>query len=329
MGPRVALLSNPRSTGNRAILPRIRSFCAENEAVFHYEVECVDQIGEALRTIARVRPRILVINGGDGTVQATLTELYHGGHFESAPPPVAVLPNGKTNMIALDLGAAGDPLVALRRILALAEDDLSPHIVARELISLTDGQAGSRPVLGMFLGGAGLADSMLYCRNKVYPTGLPNGLCHAITFVAMVITLMFGIRAAFLPPRPGQMSVSLVRQGKLQGRFALLIVTTLQTLLLGTRPQGGAANDNGGALKMLLVDHRPLSLIRGLIAGMLGRLGKGPVAGVHVERDDEIHIEGARSSVILDGELFEARAGRAIVLKPTAPVPFLHLAAAA
>lgn len=145
----------------------------------------------------------------------------------------------------------------------------------------------------------------------------------------MVITLMFGIRAAFLPPRPGQMSVSLIRQGKLQGRFALLIVTTLQTLLLGTRPQAGGANDNKGALKMLLVDHRPLSLVRGLIAGMFGRLGKGPVNGVHVERDDEIHIEGVRSSVILDGELFEARAGGAIVLKPTAPVPFLHLAAAA
>ena len=28
----------------------------------------------------------------------------------------------------------------------------------------------------MFLGGAGLADIMLYCRDKIYPLGLPNGL---------------------------------------------------------------------------------------------------------------------------------------------------------
>ena len=27
----------------------------------------------------------------------------------------------------------------------------------------------------MFLGGAGLADTMLYCRDKIYPLGLPNG----------------------------------------------------------------------------------------------------------------------------------------------------------
>ena len=128
---RVALLSNPLSTGNAKLLPRIRAYCAGNPDVFHYEVEHVDQIGEGLRTIARVRPRILVVNGGDGTVQATLTELYHGGHFEGAPPPVAVLPNGKTNLIALDLGMAGDPLAALDRIVAIANEDVAPHTVVR------------------------------------------------------------------------------------------------------------------------------------------------------------------------------------------------------
>ena len=41
------------------------------------------------------------------------------------PPPVAVLPNGKTNLIALDLGAQGDPIVALEKLVALAQSDLS------------------------------------------------------------------------------------------------------------------------------------------------------------------------------------------------------------
>lgn len=327
---RVALLSNPRSTGNRALLPRVRSFCAANDDIFHYEVEDVEQIGEALRTIARVRPQILVINGGDGTVQATLTELYHGDHFGDSPPPVAVLPNGKTNLIALDLGAVGDPLEALERIMTLARrEDLAPHIVARELIALSDGGANSRPVLGMFLGGAGLADSMLFCRNKLYPTGLPNGLCHVLTAIAMIVTLLIGVHASFLPPRPGRTSISLHHKGKLQGRFALLIVTTLQKLLLGSSTANlMGANDNEGALQLVLVDHRPLSVVRALTAGIFGKLGRARVSGVQVARGDEIRIEGESSSVILDGELFEAQAGRPIVLKPTAPVPFLHLAAA-
>lgn len=64
----VALLSNPKSTGNRQSLPRVRSYCASNPDIFHYEVEHVEQIGRAFQTIARVDPVVIVINGGDGTM---------------------------------------------------------------------------------------------------------------------------------------------------------------------------------------------------------------------------------------------------------------------
>ena len=106
-------------------MPRIREFCAEHPDIFHYEVEHAHQIGEAMRTIAQVRPKVLVINGGDGTVQAALTELYNGGHFGAERPPVAVLPSGKTNLIALDLGARGDPIATLERLIELARGDLA------------------------------------------------------------------------------------------------------------------------------------------------------------------------------------------------------------
>ena len=132
----VALLSNPKSTGNRRLLPRIRSFCANNADIFHYEVESIEQIGRAMQTIARVQPAVIVINGGDGTVQTALTELYQGGYFDGAVPPVAVLPNGKTNLIALDLGIRGDPIKALERIVQIAKTGTKDHVVARELIAL-------------------------------------------------------------------------------------------------------------------------------------------------------------------------------------------------
>jgi diacylglycerol kinase family enzyme len=165
--PRIALLSNPRSTGNIADLPRIRGFCADHPDVFHYEVEHASQVGEALRTIARVHPKVLVINGGDGTVQAALTEIHNGGIFDGEAPPVAVLPSGKTNLIALDLGVRGDPIVALERLIEIAQGDLAPYVVPRELIALRGGSADDKPVVGMFLGGAGLAETMIYCRDKI------------------------------------------------------------------------------------------------------------------------------------------------------------------
>lgn len=320
----VALLSNPRSTGNLSMLPRMRSFCASHSDIFHYEVESVEQIGEALRTIARVNPKVLVVNGGDGTVQAALTELYLGNHFDGAPPPVAVLPNGKTNLIALDLGAVGDPIAALEKVMEIARNGIDDHVVVRELIALSDGADGTRPVLGMFLGGAGLADTILYCRNKIYPLGLPNGISHFLTAIAVLVTLILGIRTAFLPPAARPMKVSMMRQGQLQGRFSLLIVTTLHKLLLGSSTGNSASS---GSLQMMVVEQRPLPLLRALFAGIFGRIGRGQMDGVHIERGDEIKIEGERSSVILDGEIFQAEAGKPIILKTTAPVPFLRLAA--
>ena len=317
----VALLSNPHSTGNRAQLPRVRDYCARHPDIFHYEVEEIGQIPDAMRTIARVSPKVVVINGGDGSVQAALTELHCGRHFGESPPPVAVLPNGKTNLIALDLGAEGDPLAALERIVELAQSDLAPHIVRRELIALSEG-ADSRPVLGMFLGGAGLADSILYCRHKIYPLGLPNGISHLLTALAVIATVVLGIRAAFLPPRPSPVRVSLKKGGQFSGRFTLLIVTTLEKLLLGSKAEG-----QSGHLKLMAVEQGTSNLFRAVLASIRGRLGRNRLEGVHIEQGDEIEIEGERSQVILDGELFQARTGRPIVLRTTPPVPFLKLAA--
>jgi hypothetical protein len=322
--PRIALLSNPKSTGNLAQLPRIREFCAEHPDLFHYEVEHASQIGEAIRSIARIRPRVLVINGGDGTVQTTLTELHNGGQFGDQVPPVAVLPSGKTNLIALDLGARGDPVEALERLLHLARtDDLQRFTVARELIALRRG-GDDRPVIGMFLGGAGLADTMLYCRDKIYPLGLPNGIAHGLTAIALMMKLLLRIKASFLPPDAQPLSVSLRDEGhRLTGRFSVLAVTTLEKLLLssnmGTRREG--------VMKLLAIEERPSSMVRGLFAGIFGRLGRDKLRGVHFEETDEINIEGDDSSVILDGETFRAQRGFPINLTPAQPLSFVKLAA--
>lgn len=317
----VALLSNPTSTGNRDLLPRIRNFCAQNADIFHYEAESVARTGEALAAIAQVQPRVLVINGGDGTVQAALTALHTTTHFGDNMPPVAVLPNGKTNLIALDLGAVGDPVDALERILEIARTGVADHLVERELISLTEGEQGNRAVMGMFLGGAGLADTILYCREKIYPMHLPNGVSHVIAGLAVFFSLFTGISGRFLPPKPSPVSVSLSRDGQINAKFAFLIVTTLERLVLGasTGPQSG--------MKLLAVERSGWSLLRTLISSIRGRLGEDEIKGLHIHNGDTIRIESDSTSVILDGEEFHARTGRPILLRATAPMNFLRLAA--
>lgn len=321
--PRIALLSNPRSTGNIAQLPRIREYCADHPDIFHYEVEQSHQIGEAMRTIAQVRPKVLAINGGDGTVQAALTELYNGGHFGAERPPVAVLPSGKTNLIALDLGAKGDPVATLERLIELARGDLTSSVVARELIALQCGADDERPVIGMFLGGAGLADVMLYCRNKIYPLGLPNGLAHALTGIALFLKMLFGVKSRHFPPDPTPLAVSIHQKQAITGRFSLMAVTTLEKLLLS----GELGGEQRGTLKLIAVEERLGAVFRAFVAALSGRLGRSHVRGVHFEETDEITIEGESSNLILDGETFSAETGRPIRLRPAAPLSFVKLAA--
>lgn len=323
--PRIALLSNPKSTGNLAQLPRIREYCADHPDLFHYEVEEASQIGEAMKIIARVRPKVLAINGGDGTVQAALTELYNGGHFGESPPPVAVLPSGKTNLIALDLGAKGDPIATLERLIELARtDDLAPYTVARELIALRRPGTEDRPVIGMFLGGAGLAETMLYCREKIYPLGLPNSVAHAITALAAMAKQVLRIKASFLPPDSKPLSVSLSSQDdRLSGRFSVLAVTTLEKLLLSTN----FGTHREGTLKLLAIEAQADSVIGAVFARILGKLGRAAVRGVHFQEAHEITIEGESSNLILDGETFCAEPGSPIHLRPAQPLSFVKLAA--
>ncbi len=321
----VALISNPNSTGNKSMLPEVRSFCASNDHVFHYEVDHVEQIADALRTIARVRPKVIVVNGGDGTVQAALTELYQGNHFPEGPPPVAVLPNGKTNLIALDLGAQGNPLEALEKIIEIAQSDMSRHLVARELIALSDGRPDGREVLGMFLGGAGLSEFILYCRHKIYPLGLPNALSHVLTMLAALLSVLFGLKAAFLPARPQPLRISMIQEGQLQGSFAVLIVTTLEKLLLMGSSDHNAATS--GKMRFLAIDSAPRTVLRFLWAVYRGKLGAEQGKGIHMERGQLIRIEGDNNNVLLDGELFRSEAGGSITLRSTEPVNFLRLAA--
>jgi hypothetical protein len=178
-------------------------------------------------------------------------------------------------------------------------------------------------VIGMFLGGAYLAETILYCRDKIYPLGLPNGVSHLIAAIVAIISVFFGLTANFLPRRSEAIRISLIRDGELKGRFSVLIVTTLEKLLLG----GRVRSQGDGRLKMMAVDHKPWVLLRMVMASLMGRLGKSRMEGIHISNGDMIRIDGGRSNVILDGEVFEADNERPIVLRSTPPVPFLKLAA--
>jgi hypothetical protein len=140
----------------------------------------------------------------------------------------------------------------------------------------------------------------------------------------VIFSTFVGVKASFLPERSKPVSISFIRNGELQGTFAVLIVTTLEKLLLG----GQAGNSKQrGLMKFLAVDQAPMAMLKMMAASLRGKLGQTAMTGVHFQQGDVIRIDSEQSSVVLDGEVFEAYLGNPIVLRSTPPVPFLKLAA--
>jgi hypothetical protein len=315
----IALLSNPAASANRARLPAITAWAALQPDIHHETVASIDGIAAALLRAEAIRPTMLVLNGGDGTARAVLSALYNGGHFAGHPPPVAILPGGKTNLIAGDLGASGDPLAVLQRLVAMARGERLHRIVPRALLALLHSDGDDAPTVGMFVGGGALAETILMCRRKLYPLGLPNGLAHALAAIAAVIAVLAGGWRGWHPARR---ALRITRPGHApeQARLLVLLATTLERMLFGVR------FGQPGGLKLVMVDSARRSMLGAARAMLVRRFGQQPVAGITAAATSEIRIEGPGSALIVDGETYRLPEHGAVIVRATRPFAFVSLA---
>ena len=107
---RIGLLNNLRAGASGERVSRILSFLKAHPDVVTVETDSAHAGPEALLELARHEVELLVINGGDGTVQHALTEILEHGGFDGRVPMVAPLRGGRTNMTGLDIGSQRDPV---------------------------------------------------------------------------------------------------------------------------------------------------------------------------------------------------------------------------
>jgi hypothetical protein len=86
--------------------------------------------------------------------------------------------------------------------------------------------------------------------------------------------VLIGVTASFLPPRPSRVKISVLKRGELQGRFALLMVTTLQRLLLEPTCRGPKAGGSARCSSSSSSAARWALHPRALVAAIRGRLGR-------------------------------------------------------
>ena len=225
---------------------------------------------------------LLVLAGGDGTLQRTLTEALEQTPA-NALPPIAVLPAGRTNMSALDINR--------HRRFEQCADALQPMLkgalppaTARPLVQVD--QADSRQ-FGWFFGLGAVCFGVAHWGHDRPGSQLGTTLR----------TAWFSAKEYLAPSKHQEVRWN----GETREVFAM-IATSLNRLLFGSRPYWG----NGEGLHNTWVFaeargrvRRSLRLLRG--DASLGRL-PGYLSGNRTQL--ELELDGPYT---IDGELFDNR----------------------
>ncbi len=225
---RIGVLRNPRSHGNQGAdaQPPKGVHWAEPDRVHDHAMHLADFASKGVD--------LLVIAGGDGTVRDVLSALP--SVYVDNPPIIAVLPAGKTNILALDLGAP--PNWSLEDILALAGAP-EPALKSRFPLEATWADGRHAPVRGFFFGMGGFVRATEMAQT-VHRSGAFHNLAVAVTVAGAVAGALFG------GPR-GQwrrgvdLSIAVDDEAPRVGPRFLTMATTLKRLPLGLGPFGRRA----------------------------------------------------------------------------------------
>lgn len=266
--------------------------------------------GELAATLTEFAARgidLLVIDGGDGTVRDVLTAAAEA--FGGEIPQVAILPNGKTNALAHDLGVPGD--WTLEQAMAAAETGglrrRAPIVIDREMPTL--------PPLHGFLVGAGGFVRATELAQRTHKVGAFHNLAVALVVVWSVLKTLFGGRNSGW--RKGD-PMRIVADGETltDGQTFFVFGSTLERFPLGLRPLGPVR----AGLKLLVAP----SNVRWLAAALLPILGGArggwlERAGYRL-RDIDRAAAQITGGFILDGDFYEdAR----VTIRQGAPVAFV------
>jgi hypothetical protein len=294
-------MSNPLSGGNtRGRLNAIRCFLQAYPDVPHREVRTAEEVRATLDEFARRDLNLVVVNSGDGTVQAALTALFTRSSFRSLPL-LALLCGGTTNMTHQDLGLRGPRISALQRLMNWAYHGEGEAVIRRRTILKVQSPSRPHPLYGLFFGAACIFKGIQFFHCKVHRMGLSGDPAHLLILARFLWALARRDDALVAPVAAG-IRVDRSRMGSKD--YLLLLVTTLERLILGLRPFW---NRSRGPLQLTAVAARPRSLFRALPALIHGRGNSHAIAdnGYLSCGAGEIQLE-LNGGFAIDGELFAA-----------------------
>jgi diacylglycerol kinase (ATP) len=300
---RVGVVRNPRSHANQG-----RVHAPTPEGVRVVEPATREALKEELARFADEKIDLLVIDGGDGTVRDVLG--LTPSTFGDDMPMLAVLPSGKTNVLAIDLGAPRD--WRLEEALAAAASP-EPRIKIRAPLEVRF--ADDRPPLRGFFFGLGALVRATALSKRVNRMGVFQSLSVAVTLAGATVGALFG--GARDQWRQGvEVKVAMDGEAQPPGERFVLLATALKRLPFNLKPFGPPRE----GLKVLDVDAPPQRLLRMVPRVLSGKTRPILEARGYRRRDPAALYASGQFDFVLDGEVFE---GGKIALALGAPLRFV------
>ncbi len=294
----IGVLLNPRSGRARRQLQRLHQQLAALPDTRVLEASKPADIARGLPELLAARPALLVMIGGDGTLQALLTALLHQ---EQHIPPILVVSAGTTNMSARALGTRLHPHQALLALARWKNGGTPPRECLNPVLQVTDVQNGTSH-FGLFFGTGAISSGVRYFHNQVKPRGVRGALGPALAFARLLFSAVIRTpRNPLLPALPARIQTPTQQW---EGQWLFVLASTLEQLLVGSRPYWGT---EAAPMHFTAIRQPPLKLGRRLPWILTGRGARVTceTEGYISHNSHELVLEGL-PDYILDGEQFTA-----------------------
>jgi hypothetical protein len=296
---RAGLIVNPRSGGASGKGLALARKLANDPHVTVRVIDAFHRLPDLLDDCARDGVTDLFISSGDGTVHAIQTELAERKPFATLPR-LSLMPHGTTNMTAADLGFRRHNIDAQADFIrTLQPTDIQDRPTLRAA-NPRDGRARH----GMFLGAGAVSEATLFCQRAFNARGVRGSWATFATLastVARTLLMPANPHDTTRPDRPYKLEVTADGRTMCSGEQLLMLATTLEKLILGTRPFWGG---HTAPIRATVLSYPPFAVLRWLLPTMYGSETRRMPADAMSFCGTTLTVMAA-SIYVMDGEFFD------------------------
>jgi diacylglycerol kinase family enzyme len=315
---RIGLLNNLRAGASNKQVGQTLKLLRDYPHVHHVETTSVRAVPEALGSLARQKVDLLIVNGGDGTLQYALTQILTTDDFETIPM-VAPLRSGRTNMNARDFGAHRNPKIGLKRLLDdIQAGKLNERIVDRPLLRVET--LRDHHVSYGFFFGAGMIHRAITKTHEIFPPAGQGVFGASLVTAGLLMRAVTNKLDGVLTP--DKISILLDGDPVDRSEFTVVIATSLQRMFLNINPFWGQGD---GAVRFTSIgsgSHRLMTAASGILKGRPRSFVK-PENGYTSRNVDTVELR-LDAGFTVDGEIVEPRSNEVVRITGDRRVGFVR-----